>query len=330
MAIFDYFGSILGYILWFLFMIVQNYGVAIILFTILVRAAMFPLNIKQQGSMASSSRLAAKQKELSAKYANDKQKYQEELQKLYAQEGAKPGGGCLVSLIPFPIMLGLYYTIINPLSNAVHLASESITAATNMLNQIPGISSTFSSRFTQLEVIRNFDVLKPYLSNVWTGDELDKVDKFAHSFNFLGLNLLDTPWGGSWILWIIPVLCLLFAVATQIYSMMTNDAMKSQQGCMKVTMLLLPLITAYLALTMPGAIGFYWVVSNFATLAQTFFINKFYSKEHFIANKEARRIARRIKEEEKVPMIPVAQRRVITKESLRNQGTANNSKKKKK
>ncbi|MDD5953384.1 MAG: YidC/Oxa1 family membrane protein insertase [Oscillospiraceae bacterium] len=330
MDIFNFLGSIFGYILYFFYMILQNYGLAIIVFTILVRAAMFPLNIKQQRSSAASGRIAEKQKELSVKYANDKEKYQEELEKLYAAEGASPSTGCLTTLIPFPIMLGLYYAIIYPLSNALHLASSSINAATMMLNQIPGISSSFSTRFVELEVVRNFDTLKPYLSSVWTADEIASVDKFAHSCNFLGLDLLQTPWGGQAILWIIPILCLLIGVGTQVYSMFANEAMRSQQGCMKVTMLLMPLLTAYLALTMPGAIGFYWMISNLATFAQVFVTNKFYSRDHVIANREARRIARREKEEALVPEIPLAERRVITSENVRNQGTANRQKKKKK
>ena len=80
-AIFNFFGSILGYILWFFYYIVGNYGVAIILFTILFKVILFPLSVKQQKSMAVTSRIAEKQKELSKKYANDKRKYQEEVQK---------------------------------------------------------------------------------------------------------------------------------------------------------------------------------------------------------------------------------------------------------
>ena len=78
-AIFNFFGSILGYILWFFYYIVGNYGVAIILFTILFKVILFPLSVKQQKSMAVTSRIAEKQKELSKKYANDKRKYQEEV-----------------------------------------------------------------------------------------------------------------------------------------------------------------------------------------------------------------------------------------------------------
>ena len=149
MDIFNGFGSILGYILYFLYMIFQNYGVAILIFTILLRAAMFPLNVKQQMTQAKMAHLQAQQKILQERYKNNREKYQEEVQKLYDREGARPGGGCLTALIPFPIMLGLYYAIISPLSNMLHLSSITIQSATMTLNQIPGISATFSSRFTE-------------------------------------------------------------------------------------------------------------------------------------------------------------------------------------
>ncbi len=337
MAIFDSLGSVFGYVLWFLYIIVQNYGLAIILFTILIRAAIFPLNLRQQRSMAATAKLSDKQKELQKKYGDDKQKYQEELQKLYDQEGAKPGSGCLISILPFFFMIGIYYSIINPLSNALHLADTTVARATSLLTQIPGAGTSLNTRYVQLEVVKNFDFLKPYLGNVWSANEIADVDKFSHSFNFLGLDLLQTPWGGPAVLWIIPILCLLIAVGTQIYSMFTNDAMKNQQGCMKVFMLLLPLLTAYLALTLPGAVGFYWVVSNIMTFFQTVVTNKVFNKDYFTANKEARHIALREMEEKAIVEIPVSERRVITKESVQNQGRAvpnntnnNTSKKKRK
>lgn len=329
MGIFNFIGSIFGYVLWAFYFVVRNYGVAILLFTILVKAAMFPLSIKQQRSMAASGKLAEKQKILAERYKNDKQKYQEELQKLYAQEGTSPSSGCLISLIPFPIMMGLYYTVINPLSNAVHIASDSITRATMFLNQMPGVSSTFSTRFTEMEIMRNFDSFAPFFRqyNVFSEAEMQTIGDFSHSFNFLGLNLLDTPstLGFFSPMVLIPIICLLFNIGTQVYMMFTNESMKNQQGCMKFTMLALPLFTAFLAYTMPGGIGFYWICNGLTMFAQTVIINYFFSRDHMTANAEARRIARRDQEEALVKVIPVERRKVFT-EPPQNSGKANTNK----
>jgi len=130
-GIFSFFGSILGYLLWFLFTIFKNYGVAIILFTIIMKIFMFPMSLKQQRSMASQSKLAEKQKDLQKKYANNKEKYNEELMKLYDKEGVNPSSGCLTTLIPFPIMLGIFYSVAYPLSNTLHIAQETVQLATD-------------------------------------------------------------------------------------------------------------------------------------------------------------------------------------------------------
>ena len=126
MAIFNFFGSILGYLLWFLYTIFKNYGVAILLFTIILKVLMFPMSVKQQRSMASQAKLAEKQRELQKKYANNKQKYNDELMKLYEKEGVSPSSGCLTTLLPFPIMLGIFYSVAYPLSNTLHIASETV------------------------------------------------------------------------------------------------------------------------------------------------------------------------------------------------------------
>ena len=90
MQIFGSIGWLLGFILWGAFYIFKNFGIAIIVFTIIVKAALFPFTLKQQKSMAGSARMAKKQKELREKYGNNRQKLQEEMNKLYEKEGVKP------------------------------------------------------------------------------------------------------------------------------------------------------------------------------------------------------------------------------------------------
>ena len=168
MSIFNFFGSVLGYLLWFLYTVFKNYGIAIILFTIIVKALMFPFSIKSQKSMAAQSRLASKQQ----KYAKDQMKYNEELQKLYEKEGVNPGGGCLTTLLPFPIMLGIYYSVIYPLSNTLHIAKDTISQATEFVSKIPGIAST--NQYVELEIVKNFDALKDHLT-MFSADDVQKI-----------------------------------------------------------------------------------------------------------------------------------------------------------
>ena len=90
MQIFSWIGNVFGYLLWFFYEFTKNYGVSIILFTIVLKIIMFPFSIKQQKSMAKNTRLQGKQKEIQKKYGDNKQKMSEEMQKLYQQEGVNP------------------------------------------------------------------------------------------------------------------------------------------------------------------------------------------------------------------------------------------------
>lgn len=328
MSVFNFFGSILGYLLWGFYILVKNYGVAIILFTVVLKILMFPFSLKQQKSMASSSKLAAKQKELQAKYGSDKVALQRETAALYEKEGVNPAGGCLPMLIPFPILLGLYYTIINPLSNAIHLGGEAVAQAVAMLQQIPGISSTFQGYYGELNIVQNFAALRPYLT-MFTGEELDKIQTFSQSFNFLGLDLLGTPASGSGIfemlgnmfhsnLWLIPVLCLASSYAAQIISMKMQPGMNQQQGCMTAMLYVMPLFTAYIALTVPAAVGFYWIISTLTMLVQTVVMNMFYSPAHLVARSEAQRVALLELEEAKLQPLPAAEQKKLAEKYLLN------------
>ena len=97
-------------------MIVRNYGIAIILFTIITKVLMFPFSVKQQKSTAAQGKIAQKQKELQQKYANNKAKYNEELQALYQKEGVSTMSGCLPLIIQLPIIYGLFALLRNPLT----------------------------------------------------------------------------------------------------------------------------------------------------------------------------------------------------------------------
>jgi YidC/Oxa1 family membrane protein insertase len=311
--IFNFFGSILGYLLWWLYYLVGNYGVAIILFTLIVKMFLFPFFIKQQRSMAATAKLSVKQKEIQKKYANDKQRMQIEMQKLYEKEGVNPSGGCLTMILPFLVMFGLYYTVLNPLSNALHLSSEAVNKAVAMLNHVPGIGNSFNTQYAQIEIVKNFTNLKPFLG-MFSGDELARLESFNHGFRFLGLNLLDTPCDASNIfgtlfrsnLWIIPVLCLVVYLSSQFITtkMMSAVQQQQQQGCVKYTMYIMSFVSAWFACTVPAAVGFYWIISSALGFVQNVIMNKWYGPDALNAQAEARRVALLEQEEAAIKPIP--------------------------
>ncbi len=314
LSIFNFFGNILGYLLKALYMIVRNYGIAIILFTIITKILMFPLSVKQQKSTAAQGKISQKQKELQQKYANNRAKYNEELQALYQKEGVNPAGGCLTTLIPFPIMIGLYYAVVFPLKNVLHYSTDLVNQATSVLRNIPGVSENFSSGsfYSEIQIVKHYGSLKPYLT-MFSAEQSAELDTFSRSFNLFGFDLLGTPRGSAFstLLWIIPVLCLVTAWGQQFYMTRTNPAMQQQQGCMKYAMYILPLITVYFAYTMPAAIGFYWVVSQITGILQTIIIHKYYGPDALCAKQEASRAVLRLMEEEKIQPLSYAQQKQI-------------------
>ena len=314
--IFSFFGSILGYLLWFLYNTFHNYGVAIIFFTIIVKLVLFPFSIKSQRSMASQTKLSAKQKELQAKYGNNKQKYNEELMKLYEKEGVNPSSGCLTTLLPLPIMLGIYYSVIMPLSNTLHIASDRISQATDFIGRIPGMvaSSTTGGIYAEMDIIRNFDALKEYLT-MFTQSDLDKIDSFTQGFHFLGLDLLATPQGAGFFsfLWVIPVLSLVTSFGFQFYMSHSQKQTtgQTQPGCMKVMMYVFPLISVYWAFIMPSAVGLYWVISSVTSFIQSLVTNKYFSVNHMTAMAEAQRAVTLELAEANVRPLPAAAQKEI-------------------
>ena len=312
-VIFDFIGSIFGWVLWAIYFVVRNFGVAIIIFTFITRLLIFPSSLKQQKSMAANSRMQAKQRELKEKYGNNKAKYNEEVQKLYQKEGVSPMGGCLSSIFPMFIMLGIYYTVIHPLSNVLHLTQDKLTQLINLINGMPGVNVTASGNYYYqmdiLKIISNpsaMNILKDQgISKILTESEVSQIQSLSGGFNFLGLNLLDIPAAYGLFasaIFLIPVLVLVTSIGSQLLTMrLQRGVMPPQQGCMKVALLLLPLISVFISYRVPGAVGFYWIWSTIIGFLQTVIITKFYSPMHMTARTEAAHVALLEQKEKLVP-----------------------------
>ena len=101
-----------------------SYGMAIILFTLVVKLIMLPFQMKSKKSMMRMTRMNGKIQEIQKKYANNQMKMNEEMQKLYAEEGVNPMSGCLWSFLPFPVLLALYSIIRQPITHFMMLSQD--------------------------------------------------------------------------------------------------------------------------------------------------------------------------------------------------------------
>ena len=105
----------IGLLLTWIYKLVGNYGISLIILTFLVKLVLYPLYAKQIKSTAGMTEMSEKSREIQARYANDKEKMNEEMQKLYAESGFNPASGCLPMLIQFPIIMGLFALLRNPM-----------------------------------------------------------------------------------------------------------------------------------------------------------------------------------------------------------------------
>ena len=141
----------LGGILYFCYMFFKNYGLALILFTLIIKILLLPLAVKQQKNTAHMASVSPKLEKIKKKYGNDKQKYQEEQMKIYSEEGVNPMASCLPLLIQMPILFGLIYVVYAPLTYILRFSESTINAAKQVLFDNPDfVITSYSIHYTKL------------------------------------------------------------------------------------------------------------------------------------------------------------------------------------
>lgn len=312
-------GNLLGWILWGAFYLIKDFGLAIIVFTIVIKLCIFPLTVKQQKSMAGTARLNKKQKEIQEKYANNKQKAQEEIQKLYEKEGIKPMGGCLTTLIPMLVLFGIFYAVGWPLTNTLHINSESVTDAINYMGKIPGFAAQSGMyNYQEINLLKIFPNIAntETISGLFSSADIAKISELYNGFNMLGrIDLLAIPseFGLLSPYILIPVLCFASNIGSQIVMQKINGNQMQQQGCMKILLFGMPLFSAYIAYVVPAAMGFYWFISAIISLIQSIVMSKIFSAAQLTAKSEARHAALMFENEAKVPYVYAPKDTVNTK-----------------
>ena len=302
-----------GVLLMLLYDFIGNYGLAVILFAVIIKVILLPFQMKSKRSTMQTSRLQPMMRELQKKHGANKQKLNEETAKLYKEEGINPASGCVWSILPFPILIALFYVIRQPLTLMMGIdpallaapvlddAGAIIQAGGAIWNLLPEYlqSGGFYNEVAQAQYIgANFDIFAGFAA-----DGLRHVN-----FNFLGMDLGTTPqWTFLWAaekahgvaLFFIPFLSggtqfLLTRISQKMNPMGTPEA---QMGSMKTMMLMMPLFSVYIAFIAPAALGFYWTFSTLLQIAQEIWLTKRYRKV-MDAEAEERNKARAQREEE--------------------------------
>ena len=284
-----------GYLLDWLYTFTNNYGLALILFSLIVKLVLLPMSVKSKKSMLKMSRLSPQVKALEAKYGDDKQKYQLAVQQMYKEEGVSMGGGCLWSFIPLIILLPLYYVIREPITYMMH-NSRSISEAIVAFIQASGENLGKNSYYAQLAAAGH---IGDYMEELKSLAVTANANLQAMNFQFLGIDLSGIPsikfWeceGWSEIgLFLIPVVSAgLQAASMWISQKMNNqvatnadgeqdaEAAKTANQTNMTMMLMMPLMSLWIGFSMPAAISIYWIAQAVFGAVQDYFLTKHYRK----------------------------------------------------
>jgi len=272
--------DIFGVILKWCYNLINNYGVAIILFTIISKLIILPFQMKSKKSMMEMNRLQPKLKELEQTYKNDKEKYSLEVSKLYKKEGVSMFGGCLPLLITLPIMIGLYSVVRQPLTYIFGVSGEEIALMAEKLRAagvVEGITGAAEKSAYMLEmgVASHIKEYGSILASV--NPSLAGVD-----FTFLGIDLAAIP-NFKYItpIWAIPILSGLTSWASgwlmrKMQKVEMNEQTKATNGMMNI---LMPAMSTYIAFVVPAGLGLYWIISNILTAIQEPILTAYYKKK---------------------------------------------------
>ena len=289
--------------------ITGSYGVSIILFGLVVRLVLSPIFLKGRKGMLAMSGLAEKQKVLAQKYARDREKYSQELTKLYEQEGVKPSSGCLWSFLPLPFLMVLYAIIRQPLTYLMNVTEDQFNVISNLLY---GEVLNYKNQQLQIaqDVFLNHDKIVAAVPDLAGMPQID--------FTFLGVNLSQTPsfmfWkadnvGSAFVLWLIPIVSALLGVVSMIVTNKINadvlGTAKPMDQSTKTTMLIMPLFSLWICFTLPAALGVYWIANSLFAMLQEVVNIPFLRS--FLKKQEKDRAERQEQERERIKLEKKAQ-----------------------
>lgn len=293
---FEFLASIFGYLLAFLYNIVSNYGLAIILFTVIIKLLLLPLSIKQQKTMKKSAKLQEKMKVIQFKYKNDPEKMNQEIMSLYKTEKMSPFSGCLTAIIQMLLLLSIFYLVRCPITYMEKISNEDIN---KYVGQLQEEGKEVSKAYPEIDLIREYNWLKE------KNPEDSNVDKLNIQMNFLGLDLSKIPQQNmtDYTVYIIPIL---YILSSFISIRMTTAIQEKQNKKQKQTIIngetgeeeekenemdavmqtnkmmswMMPIMSISIAFVAPLGLALYWLISNLLMIVERLVLNQVIKEEN--------------------------------------------------
>ena len=290
---FNFFANIFGYILKWIYLLVKNYGLAIIIFSVLVKIVMLPISIKQQKTMKKNEKIQKELKILQIKHKGNPERLNQETMELYKRENVNPFGGCFTIIIQFILLISIFYLVKSPLTYMQKIDNNVIENEIIEIKKENGEES-ISKGYPEMSVIK-------YLKQ-----NNDTENQMYINMDFLGLDLSKVPQEnfGDWKVFVIPVLYVISSILSiKMTTNMTNkkkeekeknkeekallteenkaemdqEEMTSQMN--KSMSLMMPILSVSVSLIAPLGLALYWLINNIIMMIERLMLNKLFSKE---------------------------------------------------
>lgn len=295
---FEFFASLFGYLLSFLYNIVNNYGIAIILFTVIIKLLLLPLAIKQQRTMKKSAKIQEKMKVIQFKYKNDPEKMNQEMMDLYKNEKMSPFSGCLTTIIQMLLLLSIFYLVKSPVTYMEKISADDVN---KYVAQLQEEGKEVNKVYPEIDLIREYEWLKE------KNPDDSNVEKLNIQMNFFGLDLSKIPQQNmtDYTVYIIPIL---YILSSFISIRMTTAMQQKQNEKKKETVIdaetgkeatekeneneldavlqtnkmmswMMPIMSISIAFVAPLGLALYWLVSNILMIIERLILNKAVKQE---------------------------------------------------
>ena len=291
-----------GWLLGYLYELTSNYGVAMIIFAIIVQLVLMPINAKSKKSMMKMSRMQPRIQEIQRKYANDQQKQNEAIQQLQKEEGASMGfGGCIWSLVPMLILFPLFTVIRQPIT---YILGESAEVAAQIIAIIKEQAPTLFSNNAYYDQVIAAGAISTYAADIAAAIPGISAETLAGiNFDFLGINLGAIP---DWKFWawdaynwanigafLIPLVSTGSQYLQMLISQKTNESViTNEKGVQdkemaensqtaqqtKSMMLMMPLMTLWIGFTVSAGLSVYWFIGGLVRMISDPIMTKHYRK----------------------------------------------------
>ncbi len=290
-----------GWLMGLLYSFTQSYGLAMILFAILVKVILIPITAKSKKSTMKISRMSPRIQQIQQKYANDQQKQNEAIQALYKEEGVSMTGGCLWSFVPLLILFPLYAVVRQPITYMLHESAEAAAEIVRIIKEAGPELFTGNSYYEQIVAASHISEYKDLLLGI---EGISEATLHGIDFSFLRIdlgrqpmfNIFSSEWVWDWAhigAFLIPVASAGSQVLNYLISQKLNNsvvtdkngvrdeetAKKSQQNQTgQMMMWLMPLFSLWIGFSYPAALSLYWFVQGIVTMIIDVILTQRYRK----------------------------------------------------